>query len=87
MIIDTLVCRPDGTQEIRQREVPDDFFDDIAAQITALKSQLAETDYKIIKCLEYSLAGLETPYDIAALHAERQAIRDEINALEALNAT
>lgn len=26
MIINELICKPDGTQEIQQREVPDDFF-------------------------------------------------------------
>ena len=26
MIIDVLVCKPDGTQRIEQREVPDDWF-------------------------------------------------------------
>ncbi|MDP4109319.1 MAG: hypothetical protein Q8878_04745 [Bacillota bacterium] len=52
------------------------------SQIAELKSQLTETDYKIIKCSESSLVGLDLPYDIAALHAERQAIRDQINALE-----
>lgn len=51
-------------------------------RIAELKAQLAATDYKIIKCSECSLAGLDLPYDIAALHAERQAIRDEINRLE-----
>lgn len=51
-------------------------------EITSLKAQLAETDYKIIKCYEYQLAGLELPYDIQTLHAERQAIRDQINELE-----
>jgi hypothetical protein len=39
-------------------------------------------DYKIIKCSEYQLAGKELPYDITELHAERQALRDEINKLE-----
>lgn len=52
-------------------------------QIAALKAGLEATDYKIIKCSEYQLAGLELPYDVAALHAERQALRDKINALEA----
>ena len=52
------------------------------SEITALKQQLADTDYKIIKCSEYQLAGQELPYDVAALHAERQAVRDQINALE-----
>lgn len=53
-----------------------------AGKIAALKELLAETDYKIIKSYEYQLVGLELPYDVAALHAERQAIRDQINALE-----
>ncbi len=51
-------------------------------QIAALKQQLAQTDYRIIKCSEYRLAGLELPYDVEALHAERQAMRDQINAWE-----
>lgn len=52
------------------------------ARIAELKSQLDGTDYKIIKCSECSLAGEEMPYDIAELHAQRQALRDEINELE-----
>lgn len=48
-----------------------------------LKKKLGDSDYKIIKCAECSLAGLDAPYDIAALHMERQALRDRINALEA----
>ena len=52
------------------------------ARIAELKAQLDGTDYKIIKCSECQLAGVELPYDIVALHAERQAIRDEINQLE-----
>lgn len=51
-------------------------------EITTLKSQLTETDYKIVKCSEYQLAGLELPYDVQLLHTERQAIRDRINELE-----
>lgn len=31
---------------------------------------------------EASLLGTELPYDIAELHAQRQAERDEINQLE-----
>jgi len=50
--------------------------------ITSLKTQLTETDYKIIKCSEYQLAGMESPYDIITLHTERQALREQINALE-----
>lgn len=53
-----------------------------AEQIAELKKQLADTDYKVIKCAECQLLGEEMPYDMATLHAERQAIRDEINKLE-----
>lgn len=51
-------------------------------RIAELKERLNGTDYKIIKCSECSLAGLELPYDITELHAQRQALRDEINELE-----
>lgn len=54
----------------------------VEEQITALKSELSSTDYKIIKCSEAQLVGEELPYDIVALHAERQEIRNKINALE-----
>ena len=53
-----------------------------ADKITELKEQLSATDYKVIKCAECQLLGEEMPYDMAALHAERQAIRDKINQLE-----
>ena len=51
-------------------------------QIKTLEAKIASTDYKVIKCYEYSLAGLELPYDIALLHEEREAIREQIRALE-----
>ena len=54
----------------------------LKVKIANLKEELSASDYKIIKCAEYSLAQLETPYDIAVLHAERQKLRDEINSLE-----
>lgn len=53
-----------------------------ADQIAELKQQLSATDYKVIKCAECQLMGEEMPYDVADLHAERQAIRDQINLLE-----
>ena len=52
-------------------------------RISALKDELAATDYQIIKCSEYQLAGQALPYDLAALHAQRQGLRDQINELEA----
>ena len=53
-----------------------------SVQIRKLKEKLSATDYKVIKCAECQLLGLDMPYDVDALHAERQAIRDEINRLE-----
>lgn len=52
-------------------------------KIIELKTKLSSTDYKIIKCSECQLLGEPMPYDIVTLHAERQAIRDKINELEA----
>jgi len=54
----------------------------VKQQIAVLKATLESTDYQVIKCYEYSLNGLEMPYDIAQLHEERQALRDQINDLE-----
>lgn len=64
-------------------EIPEPTEEEIKqARIAELKAKLDSTDYKIIKCSECSLAGVELPYDVAKLHADRQAIRDEINELE-----
>ena len=54
----------------------------IRDEIEALKTALSDSDYKITKCYEASLLGQELPYDVAALHTERQALRDKINELE-----
>lgn len=56
----------------------------IQAQISELKEQLSESDYKVMKCYECSLVGKALPYDIQELYTERQSIRDEINRLESL---
>lgn len=61
-------------------------------EIRNLQSMLSSTaspigDWKIAKHMEYTLLGMDSPYDIEALHTERQAIRDRINDLqEELNA-
>ena len=47
-----------------------------------LESQLSGGDYKIIKCAEAQAVGDPLPYDAAKLHADRQAKRDRINAIE-----
>lgn len=56
----------------------------IKNEINELKAQLESTDYKVIKCYEYGMVGLELPYDVDELHAERQNIRDMINQKEEL---
>lgn len=51
-------------------------------RLIELRIALKTTDYKIIKAYEYELAGLDIPYDIETLHAEREAIRQEIRELD-----
>lgn len=54
-------------------------------KINNLKAQLASEDYKIIKCVESYFIDKDAPlpYDIETMAAERNAIRAEINELEA----
>lgn len=54
----------------------------LLSEIERLKSELQESDYKVIKCAEAMTIGAEMPYDVASLHKERQALRDKINELE-----
>ena len=54
----------------------------LLSEIERLKSELQESDYKVIKCAEAMAVGAELPYDAQALHKERQALRDRINELE-----
>lgn len=65
-------------EQERQRKITE-----INSQISALKSQLSDTDYIFVKCYESSLVG-ETvdEYDFETLHNERQSIRKHINELE-----
>ena len=51
-------------------------------EIERLKSELQESDYKVIKCAEAMCINAEMPYNMTALHKERQALRDKINELE-----
>ena len=53
-----------------------------SAEIEHLKSELQESDYKVIKCAEAMAVGADMPYNMTALHNERQALRDKINKLE-----
>lgn len=56
------------------------------AELRVLHSKLqADTsdigDWKIAKCMEYQLCGLEVPYDVQDLNAQRQKVRDKINSI------
>ena len=53
----------------------------LQASLTSHASSIG--DWKIAKIQEYVLAGEPAPYDIADLHAKRQAARDRINELQA----
>ena len=55
---------------------------ELILDIESLKSELQESDYKVIKCAEAMTIGAELPYNMTALHKERQALRDKINELE-----
>ena len=55
---------------------------ELILDIESLKSELQESDYKVIKCAEAMAIGADMPYDVASLHKERQALRDKINELE-----
>lgn len=52
--------------------------EDVVPEDDRALGELADGDYKIIKCMEAFLCGEPLPYDIAALHAERQALRDKV---------
>lgn len=71
----------EGWEEYVEPVEPIEEYDKLA-EIDNLKEALTMTDYKVIKCMEAYLCGEELPYDIAELHAERNAQRSEINKLE-----
>ena len=54
----------------------------LLSDIERIKSELQESDYKVIKCAEAMCINAELPYNMTVLHNERQALRDKINELE-----
>ena len=80
-LVKTRVKAEDGSWESVMMYLPNPIIPK-PVQIRKLKEPLAATDYKVIKCAECQLLGEEMPYDVAELHMERQAIRDQINQLE-----
>ena len=65
-----------------QQPTAEELMDRRYMEIERLKSELQESDYKVIKCAEALTIGAEMPYDVASLHNVRQALRDKINELE-----
>ena len=65
-----------------QQPTEEELMDRRYMEIERLKSELQESDYKVIKCAEAMAVGAEMPYNMTALHKERQALRDKINELE-----
>ena len=51
-------------------------------EIRNMEAALSNSDYKVIKCMEHQMLDKEMPYDVNELNENRQAIRDQINALE-----
>ena len=74
--------QPEPTEEELAEQARQQQISQVIAQIDDLKARIAASDYKIIKTYEYTLLGEQTEYDIEAVHAERKALRDQINALE-----
>ena len=74
--------QPELTEEEKVELARQQQISQVITQIDDLKARIAASDYKIIKTYEYTLLGEQTEYDIEAVHAERQALRDQINALE-----
>lgn len=63
-------------------EIVDDSPEKIKDEIARLTEELTSTDYRVVKSYEYAFAGEDPPYDVATLHTERQALRDQIGELE-----
>jgi len=56
---------------------------DAEREVAAIKQQLSNTDYKIIKAAEAQATGETTmPYDMAEVSKERQELRDKVNAAQ-----
>lgn len=76
-----VMMNSDESQIVDNEQVVDD-NGLLLSEIELIKSELQESDYKVIKCAEAMAVGAEMPYDVESLHNERQALRDKINELE-----
>ena len=68
-------------EEIFEEYVPE-YAETTEEKLIRLKARLLETDHMVVECYEHSMLGKEIPYDIVALHEERQEIKHEIENLQ-----
>ncbi|MBR4856011.1 MAG: hypothetical protein IKU94_05235 [Bacteroidaceae bacterium] len=68
--------------EIYEPSQPEESEEKLEHRAEQARADLADSDYKVIKCMEAYLCGEPLPYDIAELHKERDAQRLTINELE-----
>lgn len=52
----------------------------LQSELTSVVSNIG--DWKIAKCIEYQVMGMDAPYDIYELHEQRQSVRDKIGEIE-----
>ena len=68
-------------EEIFEEYMPE-YVETTEDKLIRLKARLLETDHMVVECYEHSMLGKEMPYDIVALHEERQEIKHEIESLQ-----
>lgn len=82
-----IIITEEGTKVIEVEDVAyeptrEEIIAEKYGEIESYKAQIAESDYKIIKCAEAQILGAEMPYNVVELHERRQALRDKINEVE-----
>lgn len=60
----------------------DEKREQLEQEMISLEWALKASDYEVIKAYEYEKCGMKAPYDIEAVHKERQAKRDRINEIQ-----
>ena len=71
----------DEMEKRMEREHKESEIRTLINRLSASSSDIG--DWKVVKCYEAKLQGNELPYDLNELMAERQAVRDRINELQA----
>ena len=66
---------------MNQRQILEQKITDLMASLSSSASRIG--DWAVIKCLEYKDAGQPAPYDLESIEQQRQAVRDQINELQA----